>query len=84
VSAHVKAQLLRFVRTSALAFVAALFQTDGRIGWASLWAMIAGAGETGLRQLIPVAPVPAASAVPAAAASGSESSTTDPASPAKG
>lgn len=62
-SAHVKAQALRFLRVSALAFVAALFQTGGRFGWASLWAMIAGAGETGLRQLLPVKPVPTVSAV---------------------
>ena len=60
---HVKAQLLRFARVSALAFVAALFQTGGRFGWASLWAMISGAGETGLRQLLPVKPVPTVTAV---------------------
>lgn len=62
-SAHVKAQALRFARVSVLAFVAALFQTGGKIGWASLWAMIAGAGETGLRQVLPVKAIPAVDAV---------------------
>ena len=76
---HVKAQLLRFVRVSALAFVAALFQTSGKFGWASLWAMIAGAGETGLRQLLPVKPIPAVSSVLADSASPA-----NPAPPAKG
>lgn len=62
-SPHVKAQLLRFARISALAFVAALFQTDGKIGWSSLWAMIAGAGEVGLRQMLPVTTLDAVTAV---------------------
>lgn len=62
-TAHVKAQALRFARVSALAFVAALFQTGGKLGWASLWAMIAGAGETGLRELLPVKSVPTVDAV---------------------
>ena len=64
-SAHLKAQVLRFVRTSGLAFVAMLLATGGHVGWSSLWAMLAGAAETGLRQLVPVAPVPTVSAVPA-------------------
>jgi hypothetical protein len=62
-SAHLKAQALRFVRTSGLAFVAMLLATSGHVGWSSLWAMLVGAGETGLRQLIPVAPLPAVTAV---------------------
>lgn len=61
--AHVKAQALRFARVSALAFVAALFTTGGKVSWASLWAMIAGAGETGLRQVFQVKAVPTVSSV---------------------
>ncbi len=72
-SAHVKAQLLRFVRTSGLAFMAMLLASGGHIGWPSLWAMLVGAGETGLRQLLPVKSVPTVDAVLA-----------DPAPPAKG
>lgn len=83
---HVKAQLLRFARVSALAFVAALFQTGGRFGWASLWAMIAGAGETGLRQVLPVKSIPTVSAVLADAekAVSPVPPPADPAPPAKG
>lgn len=63
-SAHVKAQLLRFVRTSGLAFVSAFLMTGGRWpGWAGLWALLAGAGETGLRELLPVKPIPSVSSV---------------------
>ncbi len=62
-TAHLKAQALRFVRTSGLAFVAMLLATGGHVGWSSLWAMLAGAGETGLRQLMPVKPIPAVDAV---------------------
>jgi len=65
VIAHAKAQLLRFVRTSALTFVASLFMTGGHVGWSSLWAMLAGAGETGLREVLPVAPVPTVATDPA-------------------
>lgn len=83
-TAHVKAQALRFVRVSALAFVAALFQTGGKVGWASLWAMIAGAGETGLRQLLPVKAIPAVTAVLADAEKAVTPSPADPAPPAKG
>lgn len=54
---HARSQILRFLRVSAMAFVASLFTTGGKIGWSSLWAMVAGAGETGLRQVWPVKPV---------------------------
>jgi len=63
-TAHLKAQLLRFARTSALTFVASLFMTGGHIGWSSLWAMLAGAGETGLREVLPVVPSPFVSSQP--------------------
>lgn len=79
-SAHLKAQALRFVRTSGLAFVALLLATGGHVGWSSLWAMLVGAAETGLRELIPVAPLPTVTAVPA----DPQPPTTDPASGAKG
>lgn len=62
-NAHLKAQALRFVRTSGLAFVALLMATGGHVGWSSLWAMLVGAAETGLRQLMPVAPLPTVTAV---------------------
>lgn len=62
-SAHLKAQALRFVRVSALAFVAGLLTTGGKVSWSSLWALVAGAAETGLRQLLPVKPIPAVSTV---------------------
>lgn len=62
-SAHLKAQTLRFVRTSGLAFVAMLLATGGHVSWSSLWAMLVGAGETGLRQLMQVEPKPMVTAV---------------------
>lgn len=64
-SAHLKEQLLRFARVSALAFLAALPATGGRVSWSSLFALGAGAVETGLRELAPTAPVPMVSAQPA-------------------
>jgi hypothetical protein len=76
VSAHLRAQALRFVRTSGLAFVALLMATGGHIGWSSLWAMLVGAGETGLRQLVQVEPKPTVGGVLA-----DPSPTTDPAPP---
>lgn len=62
-SAHLKAQALRFVRTSGLAFVALLLATGGHVGWSSLWAMLVGAAETGLRELMPVESKPTVTAV---------------------
>jgi hypothetical protein len=63
VSAHLRAQALRFVRTSGLAFVALLMATGGHVSWSSLWAMLVGAGETGLRQLMQVEPKQTVTAV---------------------
>jgi hypothetical protein len=76
VSAHLRAQALRFVRTSGLAFAAMLLATGGHVGWSSLWAMLVGAGETGLRQLMQVEPKPTVTAVLA-----DPPPTTDPAPP---
>lgn len=74
---HTRAQLLRFARVSALAFVAGLLTTGGKVSWASLWALAAGAAETGLRQLLPVKALPAVTAVLADA----EKAVTPPAAP---
>lgn len=63
-SAHVRSQVLRFVRVSVLAFAASLPADGGRVSWSSLWALAAGAAETGLRQLLPVKPLPAVASVP--------------------
>lgn len=60
---HARAQLLRFVRISGLAFVTALPAT-GHVSWASALALAAGAAEVGLRELQPTAPVPMVSAQP--------------------
>lgn len=76
-SAHLKAQALRFVRTSGLAFVALLLATGGHVGWSSLWAMLVGAAETGLRELMPVESKPTVTAVLA----DPSQPTTDPAPP---
>lgn len=66
-SAHLKAQALRFVRLTALAFAASLLMTGGNVGWSSLWSLLVGAGETALRELIPVESKPTVTAVPAGA-----------------
>lgn len=63
-SAHLRDQLLRFARISGLAFLAALPATGGRVSWSSLFALAAGAVETGLRELMPTAPLPMVSAQP--------------------
>ena len=65
-SAHLKAQALRFLRVSGLAFATSVLATGGHdIGWASLWSLAAGAVEAGLRELMPVTPLPTVTAVPA-------------------
>jgi hypothetical protein len=55
-TAHLKAQALRFGRVSGYAFVVALMATGGHVTWATLWSIAAGAAEAGLRQLMPVEP----------------------------
>lgn len=67
-SEHAQAQAWRFVRVSGLAFLAAMATTGGKLTWSSLWALGAGALETGLRQMLPVNPIPAVSSVLAPAA----------------
>lgn len=62
-SAHAKAQALRFVRISVLAFFSALPATGGKVSWASLFALGAGALETGLREMVPVKPLPTVDSV---------------------
>lgn len=57
-SAHLKAQLLRFVRTSGYAFLAAFLATGAHASWWQLLSLAAGAAETGLRELFPTAPLP--------------------------
>jgi hypothetical protein len=65
VSAHAKAQALRFARSSGYAFVAAFLATGGHLSWWQLLSLAAGALETGLREVLPVAPLPTATAAPA-------------------
>lgn len=56
--AHLKAQVNRFVRTSALAFLSGLALTGGHVSWASLWALLVGSGETAWREVYPVRALP--------------------------
>lgn len=63
-SAHVQAQVLRFLRVSALAFLASLPADGADVKWSSLWALAAGAAETALRQLLPVKLIPSVASVP--------------------
>lgn len=64
-SAHLKAQLARFARTFALSLLTAYVAAGEQLDWRSLIALVPPAVETGLRQLVPVAPVPAVTSVPA-------------------
>lgn len=80
-SAHVRSQVLRFVRVSVLAFLTSLPVDGGSVSWSSLWALAAGAAETGLRQLLPVKPLPAVASVPAAAAPAAQPPQEPPAAP---
>jgi hypothetical protein len=52
------AQILRFLRTSGLALIAILAANGWHVDASVLWAMLAGAGETGLRAVVPVVPLP--------------------------
>lgn len=62
-SAHATAQVLRFARATAYAFVPAFLATGGHLRWWDLLTLLAGAAEAGLRQVFPVTPIPAVSAV---------------------
>jgi hypothetical protein len=65
VSAHAKAQALRFLRATGYAFVAALFASGGNLRWWDLLSLLAGAAESGLRQVFQVEPKPFVSSQPA-------------------
>lgn len=69
-SAHLRAQLLRFARATGYAFVAALIATGGNVSWWDLLALLAGAAESGLRQVFQVQEVASVTAVPAPGAGG--------------
>jgi hypothetical protein len=74
VSAHVRAQILRFARVSAYALIAQLLLTGfAWPGWAGLWSLVLGAAETGLRQALPVKPLPRVASEPAAPPASQES-----------
>lgn len=64
-SAHLKAQLLRFVRATGYAFIAALLATGGNLRWWDLLTLLAGAAEAGLRQVFQVQEVATVTTVPA-------------------
>lgn len=60
VAAHRRAQVLRFLRITALAFVPLLAGTGVRWpGWAAAWPLLAGAAEVVMRQYLPVKAIPA-------------------------
>jgi len=65
VSTHLKAQLLRFLRATGYAFIAALLATGGNLRWWDLLTLLAGAAEAGLRQVFQVQEVASVTAVPA-------------------
>lgn len=64
-SAHLKAQLLRFARATGYAFIAAFLATGGSLSWWQLLSLVAGAVESGLRQVFQVQEVATVTAVPA-------------------
>lgn len=63
-SGHVKAQLLRFARATGYAFAGALLATGGNLRWWDLLTLLAGAAETGLRQVFQVEEKPMVSSQP--------------------
>lgn len=67
-NAHVRAQLARFARMTGLALATAFMAQGGTLPgtWRSLWVLLPGAAEVLLRELVPVAPLPTVTAVPAA------------------
>lgn len=66
-SAHVRAQLLRFARLTAASLAAEYLRAGGHLPltWATLWVLLPGTAETALRQALPVKPLPRVTAVPA-------------------
>jgi len=67
-SEHAKAQVLRFLRVLGYALAVQAAGLQHWPGWAGLWALAPAAGETVLRELLPVRPLPAISSVLAPAA----------------
>jgi hypothetical protein len=67
VSAHLRAQALRFARMTGLALGTAFMAQGGTLPltWRSLWVLLPGTAEVLLRELVPVAPLPVVTAVPA-------------------
>lgn len=55
---HFEAQVLRFARITALALAGQLLVLGHWPGWAGLWAMAVGAGETALREAYPTVRLP--------------------------
>jgi hypothetical protein len=66
-SEHAKAQAARFARMVAYAVVGQLLVLGHWPGWAGLWALAPAVGETLLRELLPVKPLPAIAGVLASA-----------------
>jgi len=64
VSAHLKAQALRFARATGYAFIAALIATGGKVTWWDLLTLFAGAAESGLRQVFQVEEKPVITSQP--------------------
>lgn len=66
-TAHVRAQIARFARMTGLALGTAFMAQGGTLPgtWRSLWVLLPGAAEVLLRELVPVAPLPTVTAVPA-------------------
>lgn len=62
-TAHVKAQVNRFLRTFGLSFVALYLQAGGRLSWSSLLALGPATAETLFRQVVKVQEVPAVTSV---------------------
>ncbi len=66
-SAHVRAQLLRFARLTGASVMAEYLRQGGHLPltWATLWVLLPGALETLLRQTARVEPAPTVTVVPA-------------------
>lgn len=64
-SAHAKAQVLRFLRATGYAFIAALAATGGNVRWWDVLTLLAGAAETSLRQVFQVEGKPFVASQPA-------------------